>query len=86
MPKDEPEPEDPMEFVGMSFPGTSVSDEEMARAVVEEFFLAGHGRDGLLDLFRDPFYQGTHRLCAERGESWVVVQVDAVLREWAPDW
>ena len=84
MPKDELDPEDPMQFVGMGFPGTAESDELMARAVVEEFLLFGRGRDDLMELFINPFYRATHRIYLERGETFVRDQIDRVMEEWGP--
>jgi hypothetical protein len=76
------EADDPMEFVGTAVPATEKSDEEMTRAVTEEFLLMGFDRDRLMRLFRDPFYAGTHRIFVERGEAFVEGVVDAVLSDW----
>ena len=84
MSKEEFEETDPMEFVGMGVPATAQADEDMVRAVVEEFLLLGFDRDRLLRLFRDPFYAGTHRVFVERGEEFVTGLLDRVLEEWAP--
>ncbi|MEK7468621.1 MAG: hypothetical protein AAB074_14520 [Planctomycetota bacterium] len=84
MPEKEFEEDDPLEFVGMSIPAGPKADEEMTKAVVEEFLLTGFDRERLVRLFQDPFYAGTHRVWAERGQEFVERVIDGVLREWSP--
>ncbi|NUN48444.1 MAG: hypothetical protein HUU15_06410 [Candidatus Brocadiae bacterium] len=84
MPKDEMDETDPMQFVGMGVPAGPGADEDMVRAVVEEFMLLGFDRNRLLGLFRNSFYAGTHRIWRERGEAYVTDLLDKVLAEWTP--
>ncbi len=82
MPKDECDPEDPMEFVGMTFPADAESERRMAECFVEEFILLGFDRERLIGLFSNPQYAGTHALYVKNGEAWVNEAVDRVLSRW----
>jgi hypothetical protein len=80
MPKDEWDPEDPMELVGVSMPSSGT--EEMVDALVEEYVRMGFGREALLQLFKDPFYRMTHSLYRQHGEEYVDTIIDRVLGRW----
>ncbi len=82
MPKDETDPEDPMEFVAMECPADAESEGRMAECFVEEFLLMGFDRQKLVGLFQNPLYQGTHRLWLQNGEAWVNAVIDRVLSRW----
>ena len=82
MPKDEADPEDPMEFVAMELPADAEAEGRMAECFVEEFLLMGFDRPKLINLFKNPLYQGTHRLWAQNGEAWVNAVIDRVLSRW----
>lgn len=82
MSKDEYDPDDPMEFVGMTFPADAEAETRMAECFVEEFALLGFDRGRLLELFSNPFYAGTHALFVKNGEAWVRETVDRVLSRW----
>jgi len=80
MPKDEVDPEDPMELHGLAFPGDTT--DEMAECLVEEYALQGFGDQEILDLFRRPCYSGTHRIYAARGEPYVRELIARVRARW----
>lgn len=82
MPKDEFEPDDPMELVGVAFPTGDV--DEMAECLVEEFVKMGMGDEELLQLFRSPFYGGTHAIYKKRGEEYVRALITRVREQWGP--
>jgi hypothetical protein len=84
LPEKEVEQDDPLEFVGMGIPAGPNADEDLARAVVEEYLLFGYDRDRLVRLFSDPYYAGTHRVWREKGQAFVERVIDDVLREWSP--
>ncbi|MFQ5666110.1 MAG: hypothetical protein ACE5I7_06715 [Candidatus Binatia bacterium] len=78
MPRKPYEDDDPMELVAVAVPeGTS---DAMAECVVEEFAWLGYDAEHLLDLFRNPFYAGAHRIYRERGEAYVRAVIDRVRR------
>ena len=82
MPKDECDPEDPMEFVAMSVPADAGTDARMAECFVEEFGQMGFDRERLLGMFANPLYAGTNRLYVTYGEAWVKDAIDRVLSRW----
>jgi hypothetical protein len=82
MPKDECDPEDPMEVVGVVSPASAEEVEHVARCIIEEFAWLGFDRERLLALFRDPHYVGAHMITKQMGEPWVVSLVDEVALEW----
>lgn len=43
----------------------------MAECFVVEFARMGYSEEGLLAVFRDPFYQGPYMAYREYGEDWV---------------
>jgi hypothetical protein len=70
-----PEPDDPMERIGVEVHASSAVPEEgcemMGRAFIEEFAEFGWGPERLLALFRNPFYQGPHGVYRSKGEAFV---------------
>lgn len=80
MPKDEVDPEDPMELHGVEISGAD--EREMVLAVVDEYVRMGFGRDELLRLFSNPHYTMTHRIWTKNGEAFVISCVDHVLDRW----
>ena len=81
MPKDEFDPEDPMELVGVG--GPAVDDREMVLAVVDEYVRMGFSADEIIALFRDPCYSMTHRIWMENGEDYVRACVGLVVARWS---
>lgn len=45
--------------------------EEMAATFVEEYLRMGLSPEGVMALFRNPFYTGPHSIWQMRGEAWV---------------
>jgi hypothetical protein len=77
MPYDDPEGDDPHEIVGVLLPGDETSTREMARAFAEELAQLGKSREQILDLIRDPFYAGAHRVLEALGEE----EIDRIVDE-----
>lgn len=82
MPKDECDPEDPMEMVGVVAPASAEEVERVARCIIEEFAWLGFDRARILALFRDPHYVGAHMITLQMGDAWVASLVETVAREW----
>ena len=59
-------PEDPMELTGFEIPG---DPNLMLRLLVEEYARIGWGTEQIMQLARDPFYQGFHGLLRLHGEQ-----------------
>ena len=71
---------DPMELVGVSLPGADL--DQMAECLVEEYIRGGWDDESLLRLFRDPFYQATHRVYQEKGEMYVHRLIATLRQRW----
>ena len=69
MPKNEFDPEDPMEFMALSLPGDTTN--AMAECFVEEYALMGYHQDIVFKLFTNPFYVALHNVYKEKGEEYV---------------
>ncbi len=82
MPYDEPDFSDPNELVGVVLPGTAEAMEEMAYVFAEEFARMGRDEEGILSLFRDPFYGGAHQAYRALGPD----AVRAIVRECVGVW
>jgi hypothetical protein len=83
MPKDEPDPEDPLELaaIGVADPGGE-STRLMAECLAEEFLRMGHSPGAVMDLFRSPAYSLAHRAWLELGEVRVFTLVSGVADRW----
>ncbi len=85
MPMHEPDPQDPMQLVGVQLP---VADgkalEAMAECFAEEFIRLGHGGDDVLELFRNPHYVGPHKAYRELGEERIAEMINRYERIFRP--
>jgi hypothetical protein len=78
MPYDDPDPEDPMQLVGVGLPtGDLDSVVDMAECFVEEFLRLGHPQDQVLEMFRNPFYRAAHGAYEALGEERIASIVEA---------
>jgi hypothetical protein len=82
MPYSDPDPTDPQELIGVLLPGDESSVREMAYTFAEEFARLGHGRDGILALFRSPHYGGAHGAWRALGPERVEAIVDECVAVW----
>ena len=83
MPKDEFDPEDPMEMVAVELPGQSEAQlKDMALCFAEEFVRQGWDSEKVLGLFQNPFYQGPHLVWKQKGDEFV----RSVIREAMTIW
>jgi hypothetical protein len=71
MPKNESDPEDPLELNGVALLTAEDTHGDMAACFVEEFLRLGHGARQILAFFRNPHYVGPHLVLRERGEDFV---------------
>ncbi len=74
------EDDDPFEFVAVRYPTDPAvdSDEVMARCFVEEYALLGVPPAHVNQLFRSPFFAGTHAILERRGPEFVQHIIDDV--------
>jgi hypothetical protein len=82
MPKDEFDPEDPMELRGVGLPSAEDTTESMAECLIEEFLRLGHTAGEILALFRNPEYTGLHMVLRSRGEDFVRAKIVEVCGWW----
>ena len=82
MPKDEIDPEDPLELRGVGLVTTADTTEPMTECFIEEFLRLGYGAASILALFRNPHYLGVHRVWQERGEAFVQQKIGEVFGWW----
>jgi hypothetical protein len=74
------EPQDPMELVGVAFPGGSM--DAMAACLVEEYLMLGFSDEQLLALFRRPCFGATHGIFRARGEDYVRALIQVLRRRF----
>jgi hypothetical protein len=80
MPKDEIDPEDPLELVAIGFPVED--DREMVLCVVDEYVRIGYGPQEVERLFAEARYAMTHEVYRRRGAAWVRQCIAEVMAHW----
>lgn len=85
MPKDEIDPDDPMELRGVGLLTDHDTTEPMAECFIEEFLRLGHNHRQILALFRNPHYTGVHLVLQQRGEDFVKAKITEVFGWWKRD-
>ena len=88
MPKNEIDPEDPMELRGVSFLTEEDTSEAMTECFIEEFMRLGHDHRQILALFRNRHYTGLNLVLQNRGEAFVKAKITEVFGWWrrTVDW
>ncbi|MFQ5693177.1 MAG: hypothetical protein ACE5IM_09060 [Nitrospinota bacterium] len=83
MPKDEFDPEDPMELMGMALPDPKGDTlRAMAECFVEEFLWMGQEPAQIFNTFLNPAYRGPHLVYRREGERYVRELIEAVCARW----
>lgn len=82
MPKDEFDPEDPMELVGVGLFTNEDTTDLMTECFIEEFMRMGYNHKQLLGLFRNPYYTGMNMVLQNRGEEFVRDRISEVFARW----
>jgi len=82
MPKDEFDPDDPMELNGVAFLTDEDTTEAMTDCFIEEFMHMGYKHKQLLALFRNPHYLGMNMVLQKRGEVFVKGVISDVFERW----
>lgn len=72
----EAEADDPYELNGINAPGNK---EFMARTLIEEYARLGYGKDRLMAIFKNEFYQSAHNVYQDLGEEEIESIIDEVL-------
>lgn len=82
MPKNEFDPEDPLELRGVGLVTEDDTSEPMTECFVEEFLRMGHNAKEILALFRNPHYTGMNMVIQNRGEQFVKDKITEVFGWW----
>jgi len=82
MPKDEFDPDDPMELNGVAFLTDEDTTEAMTDCFIEEFMHMGYNHKQLLALFRNPHYLGMNMVLQNRGQQFVRDKITEVFARW----
>jgi hypothetical protein len=84
MPKDEFDPEDPLELVGVEVSGGD--PDQVLDGIVQEYLFMGWSPLQILFLFRSPHYGATHQIYKAKGEAYVKERVQRLAKEWDKGW
>ena len=80
------EKDDPFELVGVELPNQSEAQlKDMACCFVEEFAKDGWSEEQLVEMFKNPMYQGPHLVWQQKGETFCRSVVKEVLAMWRPE-
>jgi hypothetical protein len=82
MPKDEFDPDDPMEAVAMELPCDEDTLVPMAECFVEEFMRMGYDEKQILGMFMDPFFAGPHMVLKARGGEFIERLIADTFEKW----
>ena len=78
------EQDDPMDLVGMVFPGEAGQVEAMAECIVEEYVRLGWDERRLFSIFASPMFLATHRIYRQKGEDFVRGLIQETWRKYRP--
>ena len=84
MPTKDLEHDDPMNLVGMVFPGEAGQVEAMAECIVEEYVRLGWDERRLLSIFVSPMFLATHRIYRQKGEGYIRGLIQETWRKYHP--
>ena len=85
MPKDECDPEDPLELVGVELSADECQLHDMALCFAEEFVREGWPREQILAIFRNAFYAGPHLAWKQKGDSFIENIITEAMQMWRPE-
>jgi hypothetical protein len=82
MPYNDPDPTDPSMLIGVGLSVDADATTDMAYVFAEEFARMGYDAEGLMRLFRNPFYAGAHDAYRRLGEA----ETRRIVEECAGAW
>ncbi len=82
MPYNDPDPTDPSMLIGVGLSVSADATTDMAYVFAEEFARMGYDAEGLMRLFRNPFYAGAHDAYRRIGDA----EVRRIAQECAGAW
>lgn len=83
MPKDEFDPEDPMELVATEI---SSDPEQALDDIIQEYLMMGWKPAQIFFLFRSPYYGATHQIYKLKGHTYVKDRVTHLAAQWNNGW
>jgi hypothetical protein len=84
VPKDEFDPEDPMEMVGVEVEGSD--PDEALESFVQEYLFMGWKPALIFFLFRSPHYAATHQIYRTKGHDYVKRRIEELTEQWNSGW
>ena len=82
MPKNEIDPDDPMELNGVALMTDQDTQEAMAECFITDFMRLGFDHRRIFGLFHNPFYIGMHMVLENRGENFVREMIERTFAQW----
>lgn len=82
MPKDQYDPEDPLEAIAVEVPSDEDTLVPMAECFIEEFMRSGYSQVQVLGLFQNPLYAGPLLVTRARGTAFVKELIAATFAKW----
>jgi hypothetical protein len=82
MPKDEYDPEDPLEAIAVELPSNEDTLVPMAECFIEEFMMSGYSQEQVLGLFQNPRYAGPLMVTRARGTAFVKELIAETFTKW----
>jgi hypothetical protein len=82
MPKDEIDPEDPMEPIAVELASEEDTLAPMAECFIEEFMMMGYDQKQILGMFMDATYVGPHMVLKECGGEFIEKLIAETFRKW----
>jgi hypothetical protein len=82
MPKDELDPEDPLEAIAVELPAQEDTLVPMAETFIEEFMRMGYSQEAIAGMFQNPFYAGPLMVTRARGTAFVRQLIADTFRKW----
>jgi hypothetical protein len=82
MPKDEYDPEDPLEAIAVELPSDEDTLVPMAECFIEEFMLSGYSQEQVFGLFQNPLYAGPLMVTRARGTAFVRQLIAETFTKW----
>jgi len=82
MPKDEFDPEDPLEAIAVELPSNEDTLLPMAECFIEEFMRMGYSQEQILGLFGNPMYTGPLLFTRTRGTEAAKQLITDTFKKW----
>ena len=82
MPKNEVDPEDPMELSGVALFTDEDTSEAMCECFIEEYMRMGYDHRKILSLFHTPFFLAMNMVLQNKGETFIRARIEETFARW----